>query len=222
MSTFDALVRSGKVRAVGLSDTPAWYATKAQMVARAKAWEPVAALQLEYSLVELQGSDREHIPAALDLDIGLTPWSPLAQGFLSGKYTRSASGEATGDGRIQALRSTPYGRRYTEQNWTVLDELVAIAGDLQRTPAQIALNWVTHRPGVSSTLIGARHLEQLNDNLGSLDLTLPAEHAERLERAGRPPLHHPYDLHVPDHTRRIHGGANADTHHRRLIPTPAR
>lgn len=206
MATFDALVRSGKVRAVGLSDTPAWYAAKAQMLARDLGWEPVAALQLEYSLVE-RNIEREHIPAALDLGMGVTPWSPLAHGFLSGKYSRSASGEAAGAGRVQALRSTPWGRQQTEQDWAVLDQLLAVAGELDRSPAQVALNWVTHQPGVASTLVGARRLDQLEDNLAALDLTLSAEQADRLERVGRPPVFHPYDLHVPENTRRLHGGA---------------
>jgi aryl-alcohol dehydrogenase-like predicted oxidoreductase len=208
MSTFDALVRSGKVRAVGLSDTPAWFAVKAELLAGMRGWEPVAALQLEYSLVE-RNIEREHLPAALDLGISITPWSPLAHGFLSGKYTRAADGGTgvAGQGRVQALATSPYGRDHTERDWAVLETLRQVAAELGRTPAQVALNWVTNRPGVASTLIGARTLEQLEDNLAALDFTLPDEHAERLEQAGRPAVHHPYDLHVPEHTRRIHGGA---------------
>jgi aryl-alcohol dehydrogenase-like predicted oxidoreductase len=208
MSTFDALVRSGKVRAVGLSDTPAWYAVKAQLLARSRGWESVAALQLEYSLVE-RNVEREHIPAALDLGMGITPWSPLAHGFLSGKYARATDGGGVaGEGRVQALSTSPYGRDHTEQDWAVLEALRATAAELGRSPAQVALNWVTNRPGVAATLVGARTAEQLDDNLAALDFDLPADHADRLDQTGRPALHHPYDLHVPEHTRRIHGGAS--------------
>jgi aryl-alcohol dehydrogenase-like predicted oxidoreductase len=91
MSTLDALVRSGKIRAIGLSNVPAWYAAKAQMIARCCHWEPVAALQLEYSLAE-RAIEREHVPAALDLGIGIVPWSPLANGLLAGKYTQEEQG----------------------------------------------------------------------------------------------------------------------------------
>ncbi|GAA5115801.1 aldo/keto reductase [Pseudonocardia adelaidensis] len=206
MSTFDALVRAGKVRAVGLSDTPAWYAAKAQLRAAAHGWEPVAALQLEYSLVE-RSIEREHVPAALDLGMGIVPWSPLAHGFLTGKYTRGGDDGIVGEGRVQALRASPYGRRHTERDWAVLASLVEIADELGASPAQVALSWVTSRPGVSSTLVGARTVAQLEDNLGALDVILSAEHLARLEQLGRPDLLHPYDLHVPEHTRRLHGGA---------------
>lgn len=205
MSTFDALVRSGKVRAVGLSDTPAWYAVKAQLRAAAHGWEPVAALQLEYSLVE-RSIEREHVPAALDLGMGVVPWSPLAHGFLTGKYARDGDAGIVGEGRVQALRTSPYGREHTDRDWAVLAGLVEIAGEVGHSPAQVALSWVTRRPGVSSTLVGARTVAQLEDNLGALDVTLSAEQVARLEELGRPDLVHPYDLHVPEHTRRLHGG----------------
>ncbi|MQA02995.1 MAG: hypothetical protein GEV07_09815 [Streptosporangiales bacterium] len=115
MATFDVLVRSGKVRAVGLSDVPAWYATKAQLLADRRGWEPVAALQLEYSLVE-RNIEREHVPAARDLGIGLVPWGPLASGLLTGKYTRGADGPV-GDGRLQAFRESPMLSAVSEQRW---------------------------------------------------------------------------------------------------------
>jgi aryl-alcohol dehydrogenase-like predicted oxidoreductase len=206
MSTFDALVRSGKVRAVGLSDVPAWYAAKAQTLARARGWEPIAALQMEYSLIE-RSIEREHVPAALDLGMGVTPWSPLASGFLTGKYTRSPEG-AAGEGRVPGFRANGILRDHTDQDWAVLDALLAAAKDVDRSPAQVAINWLTHRPGVASTLLGARTVEQLEDNLAALDFALPDEHASRLDEAGRPQLDHPYNLFAPDWIRRRHGGAD--------------
>jgi aryl-alcohol dehydrogenase-like predicted oxidoreductase len=192
MATFDAVVRSGKARAVGLSDVPAWYAAKAQVLAWARGWEPVAALQLEYSLME-RSIEREHVPAALDLGLGVVPWSPLANGFLTGKYRRGRQG-VTGAGRLQALEHTPVAREHTDRDWAVLDALLAVAEAVGRSPAQVALNWVTRRPGVVSTLIGARSVAQLEENLAALDFGLPAEHVARLDEVGRPELGHPYAL----------------------------
>ena len=178
MSTFDTLVRSGKVRAIGLSNTPAWYLAKAQLIAEHRGWERIAALQLEYSLVQ-RAIEREHLPAALDLGMGIVPWSPLAHGFLSGKYTRDDAGPS-GEGRIDALRDLGFYRAPDDQGWTVLDAVREIAKEVDRSPAQVALNWVTNRPGVTATLVGARTLAQLEDNLAALDFELSAGQMERL------------------------------------------
>lgn len=192
MSTLDSVVRSGKIRAIGLSNVPAWYATKAQLLAQAQGWEPVAALQLEYSLID-RAIEREHMPAALDLGIGITPFSPLASGFLTGKYTGSPE-RLTGEGRVQAEQHAGYGRTYSDQDWTSLAILEAVADELGRSPAQVATNWITHRPGVASTLIGARTVEQLDDNLAALDFDLSTEQAQRLDEISRPNEQDPYGL----------------------------
>ena len=204
MSTLDALVRSGKVRAIGLSNTPAWYAAKAQLTARARGWEPVAALQLEYSLAE-RGIEREHIPAALDLGIGVIGWSPLANGLLSGKYRQDEDGnprETDGrltamaaDGTLDALRASgnpAISKLFSPRTRTIVDQLRDCARELGRTPAQVALNWISRRPGVASTLISVTSLAQLDDNLAALSFDLPAELAGRLEEASRPDLSYPY------------------------------
>ncbi|ONK14209.1 aldo/keto reductase [Streptomyces sp. MP131-18] len=197
MATFDAVVRSGKVRAVGLSDVPAWYLTKAQLLAAGRGWEPVAALQLEYSLVE-RHIEREHVPAAADLGMGIVPWSPLASGFLSGKYTRSDGTDASGQGRLESIAGAPFMRGRTERDWQVLDTLIRVAAEVDRSPAQVAINWVARRPGVVSTLIGARDLAQLTANLAALDVELTAGQVARLEAAGRPESYTPYILFDPD------------------------
>ncbi len=187
MSTLDQLVRAGKIRAIGLSNVPAWYVAKAQQLAHARGWEPVAALQLEYSLVE-RTIETEHIPAALDLGIGVVPWSPLSHGFLSGKYRRS-NDDYTGSGRLDAefyrsMRDVM--GSHGEHDWQVLDTLLAIASELGRPAAQVALAWVSRRPGVTSTLIGAHTVGQLDDNLAAWDLDLPAEHRARLDKVSAP------------------------------------
>ncbi len=192
MSTFDTLVRSGKVRAIGLSNIPAWYLAKGQLLARARGWEPIAALQLKYSLVE-RSIEREHVPAALELGMSVIPWSPLDYGFLSGKYTRGADGPA-GEGRIQAFKDLGFHQPPTDQHWTVLDAVREIAADLGRSPAQVALNWITNRPGVTSTLIGARTLAQLDDNLAALDFDLTAEQSRRLDELSASEPGYPYQI----------------------------
>jgi aryl-alcohol dehydrogenase-like predicted oxidoreductase len=192
MSTFDTLVRSGRVRAIGLSNTPAWYLTKAQLIADHRGWERIAALQLEYSLAQ-RAIEREHVPAALDLGMGLVPWSPLAHGFLSGKYTRDDAGPS-GEGRIDALRDLGFYRTPDDRDWAVLDAVRDIAKETDRSPAQVALNWVTNRPGVASTLVGARTLAQLDENLAALDFELSAEQTARLTELSDFDHGYPYSM----------------------------
>jgi aryl-alcohol dehydrogenase-like predicted oxidoreductase len=203
MSTLDALVRCGKVRAIGLSNTPSWYAAKAQLTATARGWEPVAALQLEYSLAE-RAIEREHVPAALDLGIGIIAWSPLANGLLTGKYRQEEDGSPQGDGRLTAMAADgtldtlrasgnpAISKLLTVRTRAIVDVLRDCARELDRTPAQVALNWVSRRPGVASTLISVTSLAQLDDNLSSIDFDLPAELADRLEEASRLEATYPY------------------------------
>jgi aryl-alcohol dehydrogenase-like predicted oxidoreductase len=200
MATFDALVRSGKVRAVGLSNVPAWWAAKAQTMARLRGWEPVAALQLEYSLTE-RTIEWEHLPAALNLGMAIVPWSPLANGFLTGKYDRDPSTTA-GVGRLASDRRWPMTVTLTEQHWRILDALRAVATDLERTPAQVALNWVIGRPGVLGTLIGATTVEQLDANIDALQVELSDGHLATLDGESHPaPVMTPHSLFArfPDH-----------------------
>jgi aryl-alcohol dehydrogenase-like predicted oxidoreductase len=190
MATMNDLVRAGKIRAIGLSDVPAWYLARAQTLAELRGWERVAATQLEYSLLE-RNIEREHVPAALELGIGVLPWSPLAGGLLSGKYQRSPDAGGKGEGRLEVTKRQP-NNRFTEANWKVVDVLLEVAKELDRPPAQVALAWVAKRPGVVSTIIGVTKTEQLADNLRALDLEIPAAQAEKLEEVGRPPLVFPY------------------------------
>jgi aryl-alcohol dehydrogenase-like predicted oxidoreductase len=203
MSTLDALVRAGKVRAVGLSNVPAWYAAKAQMIARGCHWEPVAALQMEYSLAE-RAIEREHVPAAVDLGIGIVPWSPLANGLLAGKYMQEQRGKVEGVGRLtrmvadgtvdslNAMGNPALSKLFTERNHAIVAVLGECARELDRTPAQVALNWVARRPAVASTLTSVTRLAQLDENLSALDFEIPVELMERLEEATRPELVYPY------------------------------
>lgn len=193
-STFNDLVREGKIRHYGFSDTPAWYLTRAQTLAQKEGKEPLIALQLEYSLVE-RNIEREHIPAARELGIGICPWSPLASGFLSGKYRREAGG-GQGDGRLEKTKDNgnPVFQKFTERNWKVLDVLRDVSRDLGKSPSQVALNWVATQPGITSTLIGATKIAQLKDNLDALQFALPAEMRRRLDEVSAPEVVHPYNF----------------------------
>jgi aryl-alcohol dehydrogenase-like predicted oxidoreductase len=196
MSTFDSLVRSGKVRAIGLSDVPAWYTAKAQTLAAWRGWEPIAALQMEYSLVE-RNIEREHVPAAQDLGLGLVPWSPLAGGFLTGKYRRGADG-MEGDGRYTRNEVLARLLRRSDSAWDIVDSLVKVAAEANITPAQAALNWVSRQPTVTSPIIGASSVAQLEDNLAALESDVDLA---ELTEVSKPALHHPYNIFDPEFRR---------------------
>jgi len=186
MRALDDLVAAGKVRYLGFSDTPAWKVMEAQMTARFRGWSPLIALQLEYSLLE-RTIEGELVPLALEHGLGIAPWSPLKSGALSGKYTRANAGKVQGRGEwaTSALN---------EQAYTIIDALVAIAQEAGTKPASVALAWVQQRPGVTATIIGARTLQQLEDNLAALDVKLTAQQIARLDALSAPRLNFPYDF----------------------------
>jgi aryl-alcohol dehydrogenase-like predicted oxidoreductase len=176
-STLNDLVLAGKVRHVGLSDVPAWYASRFTTLADLRGWERPASLQFEYSLVS-RNVEREHVPLARELGISLTPWSPLGSGFLTGKFRR-VDGKITGSGRVLDLKDSgnPTLEKFAkrEQNWKILDKLLEVAKGLGKAPAEVALAWVMSRPAVTSTLVGATRAEQLEKNLAAASLQLPQD-----------------------------------------------
>jgi aryl-alcohol dehydrogenase-like predicted oxidoreductase len=183
LRALDDLVTAGKVRYLGLSDVPAWVAAQAQTIARFRGWAPVTALQLEYSLLE-RTSEGELLPMAQALGMGVLPWSPLRGGQLSGKYVRDNGTPA--DTRRADLYEAP-----TEKEWAVIESVARVAGELDVTSAQVALAWVRSRPTVTSTLVGARTIEQLRANLASLEITLTPGQLAALEEPSRPSLDFP-------------------------------
>jgi aryl-alcohol dehydrogenase-like predicted oxidoreductase len=205
VATLDDLVREGKVLHVGLSDVPAWYAARYQTLAEGTGRERLAALQLEYSLVE-RGVEREHVPLAREAGLAVTPWSPLASGFLAGKYRRE-DGQVVGSGRLQAVKGSgnPVFEKFTERNWGILDVLREVASEAGRSPAEIALAWVTRQPGVTSTLVGATRVEQLDTALASLSVELAPEAWARLDAASRLERGHPYQYFAEPFTGMING-----------------
>ncbi|GAA2520757.1 aldo/keto reductase [Winogradskya humida] len=185
LSTLDELVRAGKVNAIGLSNTPAWWVAQAVTTARLRGWESVAALQVEYSLLA-RTVEGETFGAARHFGLGVTPWSPLASGALSGKYSRTRT-SVQGSGRAAYA-----GVHLNESTFTLLDTLEKIAGDLGTTVAATALAWVRQRPEVTSTLIGARTPEQLEANLASIDVVLTTEQIRELDGLTAPSLDYPH------------------------------
>jgi aryl-alcohol dehydrogenase-like predicted oxidoreductase len=188
MRALDDLVRSGKVRYIGFSDTPAWKCAQAQMMAGNRGWSPLIAAQIEYSLLE-RTVEGDLIPMALEMGMGVTPWSPLKGGVLTGKYTRAKQPEPGRGSWVQG--------HLKERAFAVIDELIAIGKQVGGTPAQVAMNWVQNQPGVAgrgSTIFGARTIEQLRDNLGALSITLDAEHVARLNDLTKPTLPFPHDF----------------------------
>ena len=206
VETFSALLRDGKIRYYGFSDVPAWYAAKAVTLAECNGLAPPIALQLEYSLVE-RSIEREHVPAAHELGLGICPWSPLASGFLTGKYTREGATSSKGS-RLHVLKDSdnPVFGKFTERNFQVLDVLQEVAKELGHSAAQVALNWVATQPGVTSTIIGATKLRQLEDNLAALSFEIPSELRQKLDEASALESIHPYMFFDEVLQGRVHGG----------------
>ena len=186
MAALDDLVRAGKVRYLGVSDTPAWKIAQANVLAQFRGWSAFVGLQIEYSLLE-RTVEQELVPMAVELGLGITPWSRLKSGALSGKYTRRNAGQAKGERQFMDTF-------LNERTYAVVDELEAIARAHESTPARVALAWVRERPGVTSTIIGARRAEQLEDNIGSLDVALTAEERGRLDALTQPTFGFPQNM----------------------------
>jgi aryl-alcohol dehydrogenase-like predicted oxidoreductase len=202
LRALDDLVQAGKVRYIGFSDTPAWKVSQAQTIARFRGWTPLVALQIEYSLIE-RTVEGELIPAALELGLGVTPWSPLRSGALSGKYTRENAKTAKAD------RGERVTQLLDERAFAIIDELVRIAKAHDTTPAAIALAWVQSRPGVASTIIGARRLDQLEQNLAALDVTLSPGEIASLDKLSQPALNFPASF-LKSAGMFMHGGATVN------------
>ncbi len=201
MQTLGDLVRSGKIRYYAFSDMPAWVATKAATIAAERRIPGPIAIQVEYSLVA-RDVEGEHIASAREAGMGVMPWSPLAGGFLTGKYRRE---DTSGSGRLSG--PNPFGNsKFVDRNWAVLDVLTSVAAGLGRTPAEVALAWVMARPGVSSTIIGASKLAQLVTNLAAAELRLSDEHMIRLNEVSAPAPGFSGGLASPMIRRMVFGG----------------
>ncbi len=204
LETMVNLVRSGKIRYYALSDVPAWYATKMAVLARERALPGPIALQMEYSLVE-RAIEHEFVPAARETGMGIMPWSPLAGGFLTGKYQQDAP--AAAEGRLSG--NNPFGQsKFSERNWQIMQAVQRVASELGLPVAQVALAWARQKRGVDSVLIGAKTVAQLDDNLASLGVVLSPDVMTRLDALSAPPAVFPYSAFNGDIRRSIFGGAD--------------
>jgi aryl-alcohol dehydrogenase-like predicted oxidoreductase len=187
MAALDDLVRTGKVRYVGVSDTPAWKIAQANLVARFRGWSSFIGLQVEYSLLE-RAVEQELVPMASEFGLGMTPWSPLKGGVLSGKYTRRNAGQHNAD------RGAMVDSFLNDKTYAVIDELELIAKAHETTVASTALAWVRAQPAVSSVIIGARRLSQLDDNVRAVDVKLSADELARLDALTKPTFGFPQNM----------------------------
>jgi aryl-alcohol dehydrogenase-like predicted oxidoreductase len=184
MRTLDDLVRAGKVRYIGFSNIPAWVTAQAQTMAQLNRWTPLVALQVGYSLLN-RGVEAEIAPLAWDQGLALVPWSPLQNGFLSGKYRR---GTHVTDSARAAFVGGP-----TEAEFTVIDAVAAVAEELDTTSAAVALAWLRARRGPVVPILGARRLQHLETNLAGLAITLTPDQLQRLDTVSAPQLHVPVE-----------------------------
>ncbi|MEU4521460.1 aldo/keto reductase [Amycolatopsis sp. NPDC024027] len=182
--TFDDLVRAGKIRYPGLSDVPSWYAARAQSLTEAHSLAPMVNLQLPYSLVERQ-IETEHVPMAQHLGLGVTAWSPLAGGVLTGKYRDGGAGRLSD------------GPAWTERTPQVLAPLEEVANKLGVTMAQVAINWVATQPGIAAAIVGASSAAQLGKSMAALDFEIPAELRILLDEASAVPPESVYRMFTP-------------------------
>jgi len=199
----DDLVRQGKVLYVAISNAPAWQVARMQAIADLRGWSPLVALQIEYNLIERTG-ERDLIPMAREMGLGVIPWSPLAGGILTGKYRRedlTAANAASDDGTRRSFNLANGG--LTERNLAVADVVTSVATELGHTPAQVALAWTLQNPGVTAPIIGARTPTQLLDNLGALEVEFTASQLARLDEAGAIELGFPHALLAGDHVRAV-------------------
>jgi len=167
----DDVVRAGKVLHIGISDAPAWVVARANTLAEWRGWTPFAALQVPYSLLK-RDIERELLPMAEALGLTVTAWSPLAGGVLSGKFIRP--GGAPAGTRVDR-------DSLTEREHEVAREVEAVAHEIGATPAQVAIAWTMAKSPAVHPIVGARHLDQLTDNLGAVDCTLPPDAVARLD-----------------------------------------
>ncbi|RYZ00723.1 MAG: aldo/keto reductase [Comamonadaceae bacterium] len=196
MRGFDDLVRAGKVLYAGISDTPAWQIARMQTLADLRGWAPLVALQIEYSLIE-RTVERELLPMARELGLGVLAWSPLAGGVLSGKYTRADLGHPPADSVAGGTRrSLVLGTgALTARGLDIADVVQQVAREQSRSPAQVALAWTLQRNApVVMPIIGARTLAQFDDNLGALDMVLEPDQVTRLDAASAITLGFPHEF----------------------------
>lgn len=207
MRGLDDLARAGKILYAGISDAPAWWIARANTLAELRDWMRFAGLQIQYNLTE-RTPERELLPMARALGLGVTAWAPLASGLLSGKYANGANGE-------HRMEKTGSFQKLSGRSLTIADAVVEVARETGKSPAQVALNWLRAKPGVIP-ILGARKLSQFQDNIRCLDWSLTEMHLARLDEVSHVELGFPMDfLHRKEVRQFLHGGM-----FERIAPAP--
>ena len=195
LQTLDGLVKAGKVRYIGASNFAAWQLQKAVDLSNQHGWEQFTCLQPLYNLLD-RDIEWELVPVSVNEGLGIMPWSPLRGGWLSGKYHRGLDAAVAGT-RVEIADkrgwSETWAKYANEHTWSVIDTLGEVARETNKSPAQVALRWLLQRPGVTSPIIGARNMEQLDDNLGATGWSLDEGQMQRLTAVSAKPLPYPYE-----------------------------
>ena len=195
LSAFEALVRAGKVRYIGVSNFTGWQLERTLQVARHMGVSAPVSLQPQYNML-VREIEWELVPACLDGGLSIIPWGPLGQGWLSGKYSPDAAPRgATRLGEDPNRGVEAYSRRNVDRTWRIVEAVQAVASELGARPAHVALRWLADRPGVTAPLLGARTSDQLADNLKAADVSISEEQRKRLDEVSAPATpDYPYRL----------------------------
>lgn len=189
LRALDDLVSAGKILYAGCSNYAAYRLMNSLWLSKTNLWTKFVTLQAQYSLL-VRDLEREHVPLCRDMGLGILPWSPLAGGFLTGKFEK---GKAP-DGSARLGQKDRIGRYDTEKNWKIVDAVRAVASEVSSTPSAVSLAWLLARPQVTSVIFGARNIEQLEANLAGAELELSAKHVETLDKASALELGYPYQF----------------------------
>lgn len=199
MRALDDMIRAGKVLYIGISDTPAWIVSRANTMAEHRGWTPFTGLQTQYSLVE-RTSERDLLPMTQHMDMAITAWGALGSGVLTGKYNRSQD-ENGEKGRVEQWGGP------SQHQLDIATRVIEVAEAIGASPSQVALSWVRQQGRNIIPLIGARKLSQINDNLGSLNVTLEAEHLDTLNQISHVDRGFPHDFLASESIRdTVYGG----------------
>ncbi|KAG9289612.1 hypothetical protein G9A89_014347 [Geosiphon pyriformis] len=183
MRALDDAVRSGKVYYVAISDAPAWVVSKSNTIAEFRGWSPYIALQTRYNLLD-RSFEQELQPASADQNLAVIPWGCIAEGFLTGKYTKESLASKKGEQGGRNGSNIKHGN--IAHNWEILETVKEIAAETGKSPAQVSINWISQKPSITSPLIGARNVKQLEENIQSLDFKLTSEQMKRLDDISAP------------------------------------
>ena len=207
LRALDDMVRAGKILYIGVSDTPAWVVSRMNTIAELRGWTQFVGLQIKYSLLE-RTAERDLLPMARELDIGVTPWAVIGGGILSGKYNKNKKAK----GRAKTHKTI------NNDSLKIAGEVIKVAEAIGCTPSQVAINWVRKQPGVMIPIIGAKTVKQLKDNLDCLNFSLSDKQMNKLSEASKIDLGFPHEFLSSDYIKDIMSGGTydkIDNHHKK-------